>query len=221
MLADVLKRVEARLKVVGLSASAASSKAGLSKDAIRNMQRAAGAGDRKGVSTTTITALAPVLRTTVEYLLEGKGPEDIGRPALCEVVGRVGADPEGRILFSTGDRPFAWALAAPGSNDRMPVLQVVGDSMPGFAPNGSLIYLEEQRNPPAEDMIGDVVACELEDGQVLLKRLLRGSGPKLWDLESISGPTLRDVRIVWAAFVHAVIPPRAARRMIVDLVDAA
>jgi hypothetical protein len=222
MLEDVIKRVERRLKAVGLSASAASSQAGLSKDAIRNMQRALKEDGREGVSTRTISALAPVLRTSVAYLLEGEGPEEAGGIAgLCEVVGRVGADPEGRILYATGDRPLAWAPPPPGGSPAMPVLLVVGDSMPGFAPNGSLIYLEEQRNPPAPDMLGDVVAVELESGEVLLKRLLRGSEPGLWDLESIAGPTRRDERVVWAAFVYCVVPPRAARRILVDLVEAA
>lgn len=78
MLDDVLQRVEKRLKAVGLSAQAASVKAGLSKDAIRNMQRAVPQKGRGGVTTRTITALAPVLRTNVSWLLEGIGPEEEG-----------------------------------------------------------------------------------------------------------------------------------------------
>jgi transcriptional regulator with XRE-family HTH domain len=73
MLDDVFERVEIRLKKVGLSAQAASKKAGLSQDAIRNLRRAAKEKGREGVSTKTITALAPVLETSVEWLLTGKG----------------------------------------------------------------------------------------------------------------------------------------------------
>jgi len=32
-----------------------------------------------------------------------------------------------------------------------------------------------------------------------VKRLLRGSEPGLWDLESHAAPPVRDVRIVWVA----------------------
>jgi hypothetical protein len=222
MLADVLKRVERRLKAVGLSASAASSSAGLSKDAIRNMQRARDKDDRQGVSTRTISALAPVLRTSAAYLLDGTEPEEVGGPAgLCEVIGRVGADPEGRILYATGDRPFAWAPPPAGGTTGMPVLQVVGDSMPNFAPSGSLIYLEEQRTPPTPEMLGETVAMELDTGEVLLKRLLRGSEPGLWDLESGVGGRRKDVRIIWASLIFAVVYPKGARRILVEHIEAA
>ena len=87
MLAQVVERVEARLRATNQSASAASAKAGLSKDAIRNMQRAARNGDRQGVSTATITALAPILETSVGWLLDGAG--EAARRGI-PVVGYVG-----------------------------------------------------------------------------------------------------------------------------------
>ncbi len=68
-LPDIYKRVLERLKVVGLTAAAASKLAG-KPDAIRNMKRAI-AGGRLGVSTATIRELAPILKCTPEYLLHG------------------------------------------------------------------------------------------------------------------------------------------------------
>lgn len=65
-------RISHRLKVVGLSAKAASEKAGLSKDAIRNIERTGTQSPRLG----TLKALAPVLGTTVEWLAEGRGPQE-------------------------------------------------------------------------------------------------------------------------------------------------
>jgi len=85
MLDDVLERVEQRLKAVGLSAQAASLKAGLSKDAIRNMQRAVQQKGRAGVSTRTITALAPVLDTTVSWLLTGENDNGDHEPSASVV----------------------------------------------------------------------------------------------------------------------------------------
>ena len=55
---------------------------------------------------------------------------------------------------------------------------------------------------------------QTEDGRVLFKRLLRGSGPELYDLESIVGPTLSDVRLRWAAHYTAIIPPFQAAQTI-------
>lgn len=55
---DVLQRIEERLSALGLTARAASLKAGLSADAIRNLQRAVEKGGRKGVTTRTINQMA-------------------------------------------------------------------------------------------------------------------------------------------------------------------
>ncbi|MCP4070785.1 MAG: phage repressor [Hyphomicrobiales bacterium] len=84
---DILDRIETRLKLVGLSARAASKKAGLTEDAIRNMQRRVKSNSGQGVSTKTIQALAVVLKTTPAWLLEGDNPID---PANGEYTGKDG-----------------------------------------------------------------------------------------------------------------------------------
>jgi phage repressor protein C with HTH and peptisase S24 domain len=67
--------VESRLVATGQSADKASRAAG-KPDAIRNMRRAVKEG-RAGVNTGTISALAPILRTTAAWLLEAEGPEQV------------------------------------------------------------------------------------------------------------------------------------------------
>ena len=90
MLQSVLMRVEERLEAVGLSASAASKKAGLSEDAIRNLRRAVEKGDtRQGISTRTVQALAPVLETTAAYLLNGPIAETFGTVTTVPLAGRI------------------------------------------------------------------------------------------------------------------------------------
>lgn len=71
-IAQVLERIEERLKTARLSAAAASTRAGLSIDAIRNIRRrVAGGGDRGTVNLATLVALARVLGTTPTYLATG------------------------------------------------------------------------------------------------------------------------------------------------------
>lgn len=72
-LPEIVARIDERLKKVGLSATAASKRAG-KPDAIRNMRRAIKSGDRDGVSTKTLQALAPVLETTAAWLT-ADGPD--------------------------------------------------------------------------------------------------------------------------------------------------
>jgi hypothetical protein len=63
-------------------------------------------------------------------------------------------------------------------------------------------------------MLGHVVVVETDTDEVLVKRLLRGSEPGVFDLESIAGPTRHDTRLRWAAHITAIIPPFQARRII-------
>ena len=86
--------------------------------------------------------------------------------------------------------------------------------MRGVADDGALIYFEDQKTAPTADMLGHVVVVELDTEEVLVKRLLRGSRPGLYDLESIAGPTRQDARLRWAAHITAIIPPFQARRII-------
>ncbi|MDH6265513.1 transcriptional regulator with XRE-family HTH domain [Rhizobium sp. SG_E_25_P2] len=77
---EVLSRIEERLDALGISAASASQKAGLSKDAIRNIQRSVKSGKRVGVSTITLDKLAPVLKTTTSWLLNGVGDQEVFEP---------------------------------------------------------------------------------------------------------------------------------------------
>lgn len=199
MLDQVVERVEARLRATNQSASAASAKAGLSKDAIRNMQRAAKNGDRQGVSTATITALAPVLETSVGWLLEGAG--EAARRGI-PVVGYVGAASE---FYGFDDHEPGAGLdeieAPPGVPEGAVAVIVRGDSgYPAIRDGMVLVYWSPQEEP-AGDIIGQDCFVRLKDGRTLVKILERGSGPGLWTLISMNAttPPIRDVEIDWAA----------------------
>jgi hypothetical protein len=65
-------------------------------------------------------------------------------------------------------------------------------------------------------MLGQVVVVELDTGEVLVKRLLRGGAPGRFDLESLAGPTRRDAQLRWAAHITAIVPPWQARRILLS-----
>lgn len=211
MLSEVLARIEERLLAVKLSATAASKNAGLSEDAIRNMRRAVERDERQGVSTATIFALAPVLKTSPSWLIEGVGPGDT---PLSQIVGYAGADDAGELIQSDSDPVNEFAPMPPGGTSKSVAVHLKGKSMRGIADDGALIYFEHQQTPPTPDMIGEPCIVELEDGRVLFKRLQRGSRPNHYNLESTAGETIRDVRLKWAAEPTAIIPPRQARRIV-------
>lgn len=157
----------------------------------------------------SLEKLAAVLDVTVADLVGF----DTGTN-MVPIIGRVGADAEGEVIQTGGQAGYDLAPIPPGADATAVALEVVGDSMPWLAPNGALIYFERQHAEPTADMIGYYVIAELEDGRVLLKRLMRGTKPKHYSLMSQEGPPIEDVRIVWAAEPIAIIPPKRASRII-------
>jgi len=156
------------------------------------------------------------------WLYSGSGPmKGNEAPGYCRIIGSVGANPDGSVVLSLADERYDMAPSPPGAGETVVALEVEGHSMRGFADDGSLIYFEDQRTPPSEDMLGHVVILETEDGQVLVKRLLRGSKKGRYDLESIMGPTMQEQKIRWAAFPSAIVPPYYARRLIRRAAEAA
>ncbi|MBP6877508.1 MAG: helix-turn-helix domain-containing protein [Phenylobacterium sp.] len=152
-----------------------------------------------------------------EWLYDAAGPmRSSGVAGLAPIIGRVGANPEGDVLLATGQGSGELAPIPPGGTEKAVALRVSGHSMRGLADDGALIYFEDQRSSPSPDMLGQVVVVETDTDEVLVKRLLRGSGPGLYDLESVAGPTRRDARLRWAAHITAIIPPYQARRIIID-----
>ncbi|MDT9115772.1 hypothetical protein RSW44_24900, partial [Escherichia coli] len=73
---------------------------------------------------------------------------------LARVIGKVGANPDGTILFTTGQETGDQAPIPPGGTPDGVALEVAGHSMRGWADDGALIYFEDQRTPPSPDMLG-------------------------------------------------------------------
>jgi hypothetical protein len=133
---------------------------------------------------------------------------------VTRIVGRAGATPDGEVHFASGQGDFGEAPMPPGATKDTVAVEIFGDSMRGVAPNGWLVYYDELRHPPTPDMMGELCVVGLKDERVLIKYLHRGRGPDLFDLESVSAPTMRDVPVLWAALVTALIPGPTARRII-------
>lgn len=157
-------------------------------------------------------ALARALGIDVPDLFRDPNSEESEQ--LVPIIGRVGADNEGTVIQTIGQAGGDFAPIPPGGSPLSVALEVRGHSMRGLAEDGSLIYFERQHHPPTPDLIGYPCVVETEDGRVLVKRLLKGSRPGVYDLESLIGPTIEDVRLRWAAEPIAIIPPKQAQRII-------
>jgi Peptidase S24-like len=201
-LEDVLARIESRLKVLGLSAHAASL-AAKKPDAIRNLKRAVKSGDRRGITTETLVALAPVLKTSAAWLLEGVG--EAGTGTVTKVVGRIGAGAE--ILPEYEQIPpeglFEITVPFPIPEDSI-AFEVEGDSMWPRYDQGDVIICWKQ-SEDAENVLGREAAVRTRNGLRYLKRVRRGAHAGTYDLESHNAQPIRGVEIAWAAAVQAVV----------------
>jgi hypothetical protein len=143
-LAEVLERIEARLKVLNMTENAASLAAG-KPDAIRNLRRGVQSGARKGISTATLAALAPVLKTTAEWLMTGRNAPDVEETAVEAAVSLPYAD---AILALT----LAFEALRLGSDAECRVLAraVLAASRTRLSPRGGPFSDEERRQLVSE-----------------------------------------------------------------------
>lgn len=143
---DILDRIEQRLIDVGLSASAASVAAGLSKDAIRNIRRARAQGVVAGVNVRTVEALAPVLKTTKSWLLGEGGDEDrVAVPRGQVPFLDLGTLPSKRRDILAG-LPFAPDILGdvnfPNPQGSIIATRLADDSMNRLIPKGSIVLTD-------------------------------------------------------------------------------
>ncbi|MBX3088119.1 MAG: helix-turn-helix transcriptional regulator [Cryobacterium sp.] len=90
-------------------------------------------------------------------------------------------------------------------------LEVKGDSMwPRYDPGDVIVCFRRTVDP--ETLLGWEAAVGTPDGSRYLKRLLRGSAPGLYNLESHNAPPIRDVHLDWVSDVGAVVRAHLVRR---------
>lgn len=149
--------------------------------------------------------LADYAGTTIERLLD---VDDFGlKSDDIPVVGYVGAGAE---VVPYDDHSHGGGLdfveRPPFVEGRAVAVEVKGDSLFPIAENGwRLIYTGEQ-TVIEDDVLNRLCVVQLEDGRVLVKRLLKGTKPLHYHLMSTNAPMIEDVRITWAAKVKAIIP---------------
>lgn len=123
------------------------------------------------------------------------------------VVGDVGA---GGVITYTGEEQGVvdGVERPPRAAPEMVAVRVRGDSMPGVAEDGWLIYYEARVAGVPSEWLGEICVVWLPDDRVYVKRVFRGKDPGAFDLISTGGfGPLKDEEVEWSAKV-AWIKPR-------------
>jgi transcriptional regulator with XRE-family HTH domain len=120
------------------------------------------------------------------------------------VVGHVGAGAEAH-LYSEGQGPFDYVEAPEGSTDETVAVQIKGDSL-GRAFNDWLIFYDDVRGPPTDDLLSKLCVVGLADGRVLVKILERGGIPNTFNLyPNTDSGVIYDAVVEWAAKVKTIV----------------
>lgn len=154
-------------------------------------------------------------RLTVEWMQKiaralGVPPQHLmADQPKARVVGRVGAGAAVQPISEDGDWTEQSEIALPpGASETTVAVEVVGESMPGIAHDGWLLFYEDRYDPPDASFVGQLCVVWCEDGRVLVKTLGFGSESGLWSLISSTGQVEKDVALKYAALVEWIKPRR-------------
>ena len=94
------------------------------------------------------------------------------------LVGYVGA---GAIahFYADGQGPFDEVAAPDAASAKTVAVQIRGHSLGALFDNW-LVFYDDVRDPPGDDLVGRMCVCGLADGRVLIKALKRSQIAGLW-----------------------------------------
>ena len=150
--------------------------------------------------------MAPVLETTVAWLLGAEGDEhaEPHEPSdSVPLVGYVAAGATAHFMpagqLGTVDRP-EWASPATVA------VEIRGDSL-GELFDRWLVYYDDVRRPVTADLIGRLCVVGLADGRVLVKKVTKGTKAGHYTLiSSRQEKPIKNVQIEWAGIVKQMVP---------------
>ena len=130
--------------------------------------------------------------------------DEFDRQLTVPIVGYAGAG--GAVVYSEGQGPFGEARMPPGGSKATVAVIVRGDSMTPQLDDGWIVYYDDRRDPPTEELFNKLCVCGLADGRVLVRKLYPGRKPGHFDLQPANGAMMLDQPVEWAARISFIAP---------------
>lgn len=154
---------------------------------------------------------ADFYHVSLEWLLTGKGQPrrqlssgTRDEKPMVPLVGYVGAG--AATHFFPQDIGHLDEVPAPdGSSSATVAVEIRGDSLGSFFDRW-LVFYDDVRRPVTTDLVGKLCVVGLEDGRILIKKIMRSKAKGLHHLLSQTEPPILDVIIDWAAKVKHMVP---------------
>lgn len=151
----------------------------------------------RGAKNDEIERYARKFKVPAGWLAFAEGAEKI---LEVPVVGYVGGG-NAAHFYEQGQGPFDTRPLPPEGSLHTVAVIVRGPSMSGVADDGYTIYYDERHDPPDGQLIGSLCVVGLADDRVLVKKLMPGRAPGLYDLYSTNEEPMLDQPVIWAAKV--------------------
>jgi len=179
----ILDRIDQRLQFLKMSRQAACLKAGLSRDAIRNWERALARDPNAKPNVASIEKLAAILQVSVNWILTGA--QITADFEQNELISEIDADAKGRCILNSSEQNGAivinpdhvrdhWriperTLSRLGiAADEIAAVPVKGDSMQPTLSAGDVVFIDLRHRAPSPD---GIYAIADDFGGVVVKRL--------------------------------------------------
>lgn len=109
------------------------------------------------------------------------------------------------VYYGDGDGASERVPAPAGATDDTVAVEVRGTSM-GELFDRWLVFYDDRRERVSPDMMGKLCVAGLEDGRVVVKKIVRGQLPGKYTLLSNTEQPMYDQKIIWAAIVKQMTP---------------
>lgn len=154
---------------------------------------------RRGVKAHELAIIEGFLDESVP----ARATKNVGRQGI-RVVGYVGAS-GAEHRYEVEEIDLDQVSPPLGATANTVAVEIRGESL-GPAIDRWLAFYDDVRAPITPDLIGHLCVVGLDDGRVLIKKIMRGRQPGTFDLVPTIGETIRSVRISWAARVKSIAP---------------
>jgi hypothetical protein len=156
----------------------------------------------RGLRPDVAARYAKAFRVPAEWLLFGKRPPN-GAPPTVRAVPLIGYVLDGTIHFSRGG--LGEVHAPEGSNEQTVAVEIRDDSLGSFFDHW-LVFYDDVHQPITPDLVGKICVLGLEDGRVLIKKVMRSRTKGIFHLLSQTEDPILDVALEWAAAVKSMAP---------------
>lgn len=142
-----------------------------------------------------ITEYAQKFRVSVSWLLTGSGTPEESEIKSVPFLGSIDQNSGALVQSDPAARPEV--PAPPGATEHTVAIRARGGGC--VVSEGALLYFENRQQPANDDMLTRLCVVARRNGDIVVRRVERGSRPGVYNLFTFVEPIIEDEDPLWAA----------------------